>query len=439
MKNFFETIQPIRYEGKNNTHHLAYRYYNPKQVVLGKTMEDHLRLAVCYWHTFCWSGHDIFGDHSFDRPWMQQHEAHPMKLAELRVKAAFEFIEKLGLNYFTFHDRDIAPEGNNLQETQRNLSEIVEKIQLEMDRTKIKLLWGTANLFSHRRYLAGAATNPNPEVFSYAVAQVKQAIDITKQLGGENYVLWGGREGYDTLLNTNLQQETDQLARFLSMLVDYKHKIGFKGTLLIEPKPCEPTKHQYDYDTATVFAFLQKHGLEKEFRVNIEANHATLAGHTFPHEVAYAYANNMFGSIDANQGDPQLGWDTDQFPTHLSEIVQVLYLILKNGGFTTGGFNFDTKLRRQSIDLTDMFYGHISGIDTLARGLLIAAKLIETQELDQFIDQRYAGWKTSLGQDIIHGKMDFEKLAQHVLKHEVNPSPVSGRQEMLESILNSTI
>ncbi len=438
MKNFFDSITPIRYEGKDSVNPLSYRYYNPQQIVLGKTMAEHLRLAVCFWHTFCWSGHDIFGDHTFDRPW-QQSENNPMQLAEIRLRVAFEFVEKLGLNYFTFHDRDIAPEGKNLHETQRNLNIIAEKMAAEIERTGIKLLWGTANLFSHRRYLAGAATNPNPEVFSFAVAQVKQAIDITHQLKGENYVLWGGREGYDTLLNTNLKQELDQLARFLHMLVDYKHKIGFKGTLLIEPKPCEPTKHQYDYDTATVYAFLQRHQLEREFKVNIEANHATLAGHTFPHEVAYAFANNMFGSIDANQGDPQLGWDTDQFPTHLSEIVQVLYLILQNGGFTTGGFNFDTKLRRQSIDLKDMFYGHISGIDTLARGLLIAANLVTSGDLDSFIQQRYSGWQTPYGQSILGGETDFDKVMQHVLDHDLDPKPVSGRQELLENLVNSTI
>jgi xylose isomerase len=320
-----------------------------------------------------------------------------------------------------------------------NLQTVADQISGEMERTGIKLLWGTANLFSHRRYLAGAATNPNPEVFAYAVTQVKHALDITQQLKGESYVLWGGREGYDTLLNTNLEQELDQLARFLSMLVDYKHKIGFKGTLLIEPKPCEPSKHQYDYDTATVFAFLQKYGLEKEFRVNIEANHATLAGHSFAHEVAYACANNMFGSIDANQGDPQLGWDTDQFPTHLSEMVQVLYQIIKHGGFKDGGFNFDTKLRRQSIDLIDMFYGHISGIDTLARALEITATLIEKGDLQKFTDGRYADWKAPFGQSILQNKTDFEKISAHVLETQLDPQPISGRQEMLESMMNNVL
>jgi xylose isomerase len=435
MKKFFEDIDPIKFAGKN-ADALAYRYYDPQKKILGKTMEEHLRLAICFWHTFSWKGHDIFGDTVFDRPW-HKNETAPMELAETQVHAAFEFIEKLGLKFFTFHDRDVVPEGDTLQQTQKNLYTIADQIAAEMQRTNIKLLWGTANLFGHRRYLAGAATNPNPDVFAYAVAQVKQAIDITHQLGGENYVLWGGREGYDTLLNTDMKQEFDQLARFLSMLVDYRHKIGFKGTLLIEPKPCEPTKHQYDYDTATVFAFLQKYHLENEFKVNIEANHATLAGHSFPHEVAYAFANNLFGSIDANQGDPQLGWDTDQFPTHLNDVVQVIYLILQNGGFTTGGFNFDTKLRRQSIDLVDMFYGHISGIDTLARGLLIAAKLIETGELNHFVSERYASWQSDFGQQILQNKFDFDVLSQYVLKQDTNLQPVSGRQEMLEIVFSS--
>lgn len=435
MTIFFKEIPTIQYEGKNTNNHLAYRYYNPKQMVLGKTMADHLRFAVCFWHTFCWSGHDIFGENAFDRSWLRHID--PMQLAEDRVTAAFEFIEKLGLPFFTFHDKDIAHEGRTIRETQKNLSLIAEKIANEMQRTKIKLLWGTANLTANRRYMAGAATNPDPEIFAYAVAQVKHMIDITHQLNGENYVLWGGREGYDTLLNTNMKKELDQYGRFLSMLVEYKHKIGFKGTLLIEPKPCEPAKHQYDFDSATVFALLQKFNLEKEYKVNIEANHATLAGHTFAHEVAYAYANDIFGSIDANQGDPQLGWDTDQFPTNMNDIVQVLYIILQNGGFTTGGFNFDTKLRRQSVDIIDMFYGHISGIDSLARGLLIAAELHEAKQLETFAAKRYSGWDNSFGQNILQGKSTFEQVAQHVIDNDLEPKAVSGRQEMLENIVNA--
>jgi xylose isomerase len=426
MSEFFADVKPI-----------TYHYYKPQQKVLGKTMEEHLRMAVCFWHTFCWHGNDIFGEGTFERPWLQA--ADSMQRAEERIQAGFEFIEKLGLKFFTFHDRDVAPEGKNLQESNAHLQKTAVSIAKQMDKTKIKLLWGTANLFSHKRYMAGAATNPNPEVFAYAVAQVKQVFDITHQLGGANYVLWGGREGYDTLLNTDLKREQDQYARFLSLLVDYKHKIGFKGALLIEPKPCEPTKHQYDYDSATVFAFLQKHGLEKEFKMNIEANHATLAGHSFAHEVAYAFANDIFGSIDANQGDPQLGWDTDQFPTNLNDTVQAMYLILKNGGFVTGGFNFDTKLRRQSIDLEDMFLAHASGIETLARALLSAAKLIEEKQLEDFVAKRYSNWKTGMGVEIMNKKMDFEKIATHALQENLNPQPVSGKQELLESIVNNYI
>lgn len=437
MTPFFPKIESIQYEGKNTQNLLAYRYYNPKQKILGKTMEEHLRLAVCYWHTFCWKGNDVFGEETFDRPWLQAHD--PMQQAEHKLLAAFEFIEKLGLPFITFHDRDIAPEGENLQDSYKNLQIIAEKFATQMQRTHIKLLWGTANLFSHRRYMAGAATNPDPDVFAYACAQVKQALDLTHQLNGENYVLWGGREGYDTLLNTNISQEADQFARFLSLLVDYKHKIGFKGTLLIEPKPCEPTKHQYDYDTATVFAFLQKYHLEKEFKVNIEANHATLAGHTFAHEVAYAYANGLFGSIDANQGDPQLGWDTDQFPGNIHDTILVMYFILKNGGFTTGGFNFDTKLRRQSIDLHDMFYAHIHGIDSLARTLLIAAHLIENNELEQFVQTRYQKWQTGFGKNILAGEMDLTKISEYVMQKNISPKPVSGSQELLEAIMNQSI
>lgn len=437
MTHYFPNIQPITFEGATSNNPLSFHYYNAKQEILGKTMEEHLRLAVCCWHTFCWQGNDIFGNPTFDRAWLNSSD--PMERAKKRIDAAFEFMQKLGVPFFTFHDRDVAPEADTLSKTNDQLQAIADTIQAHIQKTGIGLLWGTANLFSHPRYMAGAATNPNPDVFTYACAQVKKAIDVTQQLGGENYVLWGGREGYDTLLNTDLKQEADQMAKFLSLLVDYKHKIGFKGALLIEPKPCEPTKHQYDFDTAHVFAFLQKYGLEKEFRVNIEANHAILAGHSFPHEIAYAFANNLFGSIDANRGDPQLGWDTDQFPIDVTESAKVLYLILKNGGFTTGGFNFDTKLRRQSIDAEDLFYAHISGIDTLARGLTIAAKMIENDKLSDFVQKRYQGWQNGIGTDILNGKLDLETISEQALNNNIQPKAQSGRQEMLENWVNDYI
>ncbi|WP_259411741.1 xylose isomerase [Coxiella burnetii] len=431
MKTYFKPIDKINYEGPDSENPLS---FDPQRIVLGKSMEEHLRMAVCFWHTFCWEGNDNFGAGVFNREWLK--EKKPMKRAKQRVLAAFEFFEKLGLPFFTFHDRDVSPEGDSLKETIKNFKKIAELIAKEMERTGVQLLWGTANLFSHPRYLAGAATNPDPNVFAHAVAQVKTALDITQQLNGKNYVLWGGREGYETLLNTDLKQELDQFGRFLSLLVDYKHKIGFNGLLLIEPKPCEPTKHQYDFDVATVYAFLQRYGLEKEFKVNIEANHATLAGHSFAHEIAYACANDIFGSVDANRGDPQLGWDTDQFPIDLQETVLVLYLILKHGGFTSGGFNFDAKLRRQSLDLEDLFYAHISGIDTLARGLLIAATIIENDKLKTTKEKRYQAWKEPLNANMLSGKLDFETIAKRALDNNLDPKPTSGEQEKLERWLS---
>lgn len=384
-------------------------------------MEEQLRIAVCFWHTFCWEGSDMFGLPAFKRPWL--------RTPEDKIKAGFEFIQKMGLKYYTFHDVDVAPAGVSL----KKMADLMAK---EMSRTKIELLWGTANMTGHPRYLAGASTNPNPEVFAYAVHQVKEAIDTTHQLGGQNYVLWGGREGYETLLNTSMRQELDQYGRFLSLLADYKHKIGFKGLLLIEPKPCEPAKHMYDFDCANAYAFLQKYGLEKEYKFNIESNHATLAGHTFPHEVAYALAFDMFGSIDANDGDLLLGWDTDQFPMDTSAYTQALYLILQKGGMKPGGFNIDAKVRRQSIDLQDLFYGHINAVDTLAKALLNAEKLLQKDTLEEFKKKRYAGWKTGLGAKMLQGKMTFEQIAAHVKKEELDPKPVSGRQEWLEGVLN---
>jgi xylose isomerase len=435
MTEFFKNIPTIRYEGPESDNTFAYRYYDANKKVLGKTMQEHLRLAVCAWHNFVWSGHDIFGEPAFRRTWHEP--SSEMDQAELRVQAMFEFMTKLDVPYFTFHDRDVAPEGRNLQESNDNLQKITDLIAAQMYKTGKKLLWGTANLFSNRRYIAGAATNPNPDVFVYAVGQVKKALEVTQQLNGENYVFWGGREGYETLLNTDMKQEADQMARFFHMIVDYKHKIGFKGDFLIEPKPCEPTKHQYD--TATVSAFLQKYGLEKEFKVNIEGNHATLAGHSFSHEIAYAYANDLFGSVDANIGDPQLGWDMDYFPTDLTDLTNVLYIMLLNGGFDKGGFNFDTKVRRQSIDVDDLFYGHIGAIDTLAKALLNAAKLIENKKLIQFVDQRYAGWSQELGKSILTGNQDVESLTKHIHDSNLDPQPVSGKQEHLQNVVNKAI
>ncbi|OGT49462.1 MAG: xylose isomerase [Gammaproteobacteria bacterium RIFCSPHIGHO2_12_FULL_38_11] len=431
---YFKNIPVIKFEGQHTENPLSYRYYQADKKILGKTMAEHLRIAVCFWHTFCWQGNDIFGEPAFNREWLN--ESIPLKMAENRAAAAFEFFTKLNIPFFTFHDRDVSPESNDLKITQNNLHHMRDVLANHMEKSGVKLLWGTANLFSHPRYAAGAATNPNPEIFAFAASQVKQAMDMTLQLKGENYVLWGGREGYDTLLNTNLKKELNQYARFLHLVAEYKHKIGFKGALLIEPKPCEPTKHQYDFDTATVYAFLSKHGLEKEYKVNIEGNHATLAGHSFEHEVATAYAYDLFGSIDANQGDPQLGWDTDQFPTDTRTNAAILYQILLNGGFTTGGFNFDTKLRRQSLDLEDLFYGTISGIDSLAKALETAATLIENKKIQTMNETRYQGWSSSLGEAILNQKMDLADLDKYTAEKSLAPKAVSGKQELLEIIFN---
>src|SRR3984957_16374800 len=363
---FFGDIAPIRYEGVKSDNPLAFRHYEAGRKISGKTIAEHLRPAVCYWHNFAWTGVDMFGAPTFDRPWFGE----TMKAAKLKADVAFEMFSLLGAPFFTFHDRDVVPEGESLAEFGRNLEEITEYFAAKMKASRVKLLWGTANLFSHPRYMAGAATNPDPDVFAFAAAQVKNAIDATHRLDGANYVLWGGREGYETLLNTDLKRELEQMGRFLSLVVDYKHKIGFKGVILVEPKPQEPTKHQYDYDVATVFGFLQKYGLEKEVKVNIEVGHAVLAKHSFEHEIGLATALGMLGSIDANRNDYQSGWDTDQFPNNGAELVPALYYILKAGGLGAGGFNFDAKVRRQSIDPADLLYGHIGGLDTCAAALL---------------------------------------------------------------------
>jgi xylose isomerase len=436
---FFSAVgAPITYGGIDSPDPLTYKVYQPDRMVLGKRMEDHLRIAVCFWHSFNWPGSDVFGVGTFDRPWLTP-GSDPLTAARAKIDAGFEFISKLGVPFFCFHDRDIAPEGQTFAETKANLEAMVDHAAAHMERTGVRLLWGTANLFTHPRYAAGAATNPDPQVFSYAAAQVTTALEATHRLGGVNYVLWGGREGYETLLNTDLAQEEAQLARFLSLVAEHKHRIGFQGTLLIEPKPQEPTKHQYDYDCAAVHGFLARHGLEHEYRVNIEANHATLAGHTFHHEVAYAIANGIFGSIDANRGDYQNGWDTDQFPNSVDELSLALYEIVRNGGFTTGGFNFDAKLRRQSMARTDLFYAHIGGIDTLARALLVAADLHQHGTLQRYRDDRYSGWSGELGRSILAGQVSMKDLERRVSAGEIDPRPVSGGQELLEHLVNQRI
>jgi xylose isomerase len=428
----------IPFGGLGSTDPLSFKVYEPDRMVLGKRMEDHLRIAVCLWHGFNWPGSDVFGVGTFDRPWLDA-RLDPMIAARAKLDAAFEFLAKLGVPFFCFHDRDIAPEGPTFAATRANLEAMVDEAEAHMSRTGVRLLWGTANLFSHPRYAAGAATNPDPEVFAYAAAQVKLMLELTHRLSGENYVLWGGREGYETLLNTDLAREGRQFARFLAMVAEHKHKIGFRGTLLIEPKPQEPTKHQYDYDSATVHGFLVRNGLDKEYRVNIEVNHATLAGHSFHHEVAYAVSHGIFGSVDANRGDYQNGWDTDQFPNSVDELALAVYEIVRAGGFTTGGFNFDTKLRRQSMARDDLFHAHIGGIDTLARSLLVAAAMIEHGDLERSRADRYAGWDGELGRSILDGSALFEMLAGRVETGDIDPAPVSGRQEMLENLVNREI
>ena len=435
---FSEVSRPIPFGGLDSTDPLTFKVYQPDRMVLGKRMEDHLRIGVCFWHSFAWDGRDMFGIGTLDRPWLEA-SADPMAAARAKMAAAFEFFTKLGVPWYCFHDRDVAPEGDSFAEFSANLDALVDDALGYQERTGARLLWGTANLFSHPRYQAGASTNPDPEVFTYAAAQVKHMLEITQRLGGANYVLWGGREGYDTLLNTDLLREGAQLARFLHLVAEHKHKIGFEGALLIEPKPMEPTKHQYDYDSATVHGFLVRNGLDGEYRLNIEANHATLAGHSFHHEVAYAIANGVFGSVDANRGDPQNGWDTDQFPNSVEDLAMPLYEILKAGGFTTGGFNFDAKMRRQSIDRTDLFHAHIGGIDALARALLIAADMLEQGTLAAMVEKRYAGWSGELGKAILGGSLSLADLAAKVEAGEIDAKPVSGQQELYENVVNRHI
>lgn len=434
MGEFFKNIPKIKFEGAGSDNPLAFKHYNPDEVVAGKTMKEHLRFAVAYWHTFQGTGTDPFGAGTMLRPW--EGITDPMELAKVKMEAAFEFFVKLGVPFFCFHDKDIAPEGSTLAETNRNLDRIVELAKELIRETGVKLLWGTANLFNHPRYVHGASTSCNADVFAYAAAQVKKAMEITKELDGLNYVFWGGREGYETLLNTDMKLELDNLARFLHMAVDYAKEIGFNAQFLIEPKPKEPTKHQYDFDAASVIGFLKSYGLDSYFKLNIEANHATLAAHTFNHELRVARINGLLGSIDANQGDPLLGWDTDQFPTNIYETALAMYEVLKDGGFKTGGLNFDAKVRRASFEPVDMFYAHIAGMDAFARGLKIAAKIIEDGKIDNFIAERYKSYSEGIGKKIVEGSVGFRELELYALEND-GITNSSGRQELLESILNS--
>ena len=429
---FFGDIAPIRYEGPDSDNWLAFRHYDADEIVLGKRMEDHLRFAVCYWHSFVWPGGDPFGGQTFERPWFGE----TMEAARKKADVAFDMFSTLGVPFYCFHDADVRPEAATLKESISRLDAIADVFAAKQEETGLKLLWGTANLFSNRRYMAGAATNPDPDVFAYAAATVKSCMDVTKRLGGENYVLWGGREGYETLLNTDMARELDQLGRFLSMVVDYKKKIGFEGAILIEPKPQEPTKHQYDFDVATVYAFLRRYGLETEVKVNIEQGHAILAGHSFEHEIATANAFGIFGSIDMNRNDYQSGWDTDQFPNNVPEMALAYYHILSGGGFTTGGTNFDAKLRRQSLDAEDLLHAHIGGMDACARGLKAAARMIEEKALSGPLAERYAGWGGREAQAMLKGERTLEQISERVLASGLDPQPRSGRQEWLENVVN---
>ncbi|WP_411976689.1 xylose isomerase [Sulfitobacter faviae] len=428
MTDFFRDIMPLTYDPEGAD--LAFRHYNPDEIVMGKRMEDHLRFAVAYWHSFAWPGGDPFGGQTFDRPWFGD----TMDLAKLKADVAFEMFDLLNAPFFCWHDADIRPEGDTFAESLRNFEEIIDYLGTKMEGSKTKLLWGTANLFGHRRFMSGAATNPDPEIFAWSAATVKACMDATHKLGGQNYVLWGGREGYETLLNTDLKRERQQAGRFLQMAVEYKHKIGFEGAILVEPKPQEPTKHQYDFDVATVYGFLKEFGLENEVQMNIEQGHAILAGHSFEHELALAASLGIFGSIDMNRNDYQSGWDTDQFPNNVPEVALAYYEVLKAGGFTTGGTNFDAKLRRQSLDPVDLVAAHAGAMDVCARGFKAAAAMLEDGTIEAMRAERYAGWETPKAKAMLEG--DLASIAAQVVQEGINPQPRSGRQEILENIVN---
>lgn len=435
-KEYFKGIGQIKFEGQDTDNPLAYRWYDENRVVAGKTMKDHLRMAVAYWHSFCGSGADPFGEPTHLFPWNEKSD--PVERAKDKMDAAFEFMTKLGLPYYCFHDVDVVDYGNNVAENEKRLQTLAEYAKQKQAASGVKLLWGTANLFSHIRYMNGASTNPDFHVLTHAAAQVKAALDATIFLGGENYVFWGGREGYMTLLNTDMKREQEHFAMFLHKAKEYARKQGFKGTFFIEPKPCEPTKHQYDYDSATVIGFLRHHGLDKDFKLNIEVNHATLAGHTFTHELQVAVDAGLLGSIDANRGDYQNGWDTDQFPTNLNEVTEAMLVILEAGGFGGGGINFDAKIRRNSTDLADLFYAHIGGIDTFARSLVIADNILQKSEYKKIRKDRYASFDSGKGKEFEQGKMSLEDLRNYAAQNG-EPAITSGRQEYIENLINRYI
>jgi len=430
MTDFFKGIPQIKFEGPKSDNDFAFRHYDAEEVVMGKKMKDHLRFAAAYWHSFAWPGGDPFGGATFERPWFGD----TIDAAKMKADVAFEMFQILGVPYYCFHDADMRPEGADFRENTHNLETMVDYLAEKQAATGVKLLWGTANLFSHRRFMSGAATNPDPDVFAFSAATIKTCMDATIKLGGENYVLWGGREGYETLLNTDMGRERRQAGRMLQMVVDYKHKMGFKGAILIEPKPQEPTKHQYDYDVATVYGFLKEFGLEGEVQMNIEQGHAILAGHSFEHELAMARELGIFGSIDMNRNDYQSGWDTDQFPNNVPEMALAYYEVLRAGGFKTGGTNFDAKLRRQSLDAEDLILAHVGGMDACAAGLKAAAAMLDDGKLEAARDARYAGWDTADGKGLLSS--DLNAITAKVLNDQINPAPRSGRQERLENLVN---
>ncbi len=439
MASAFPKIPKIQYEGPKSRNPFAFKHYDPTERVEGKSMKEHLRFSVVYWHTMCGTGSDMFGWGTWDRPWDRGTQENSIERAKRRVPVFFEFCDKLGAPFYAWHDRDVAPHGKTLRESNKYLDTIAKLLKEHQKATGVRLLWGTAQNFVHPRYMHGAATSCNADAFVFAAAQVKRALDLTQELGGEGYVFWGGREGYSTLLNTNLKREMDHLATFLHMAVDYKKKIGFDAPFYIEPKPKEPTKHQYDSDAAACLNFLREYKLLPYFKLNIETNHATLAGHTMQHELEVAGAANALGSIDANMGDLFLGWDTDQFPTNLYLTTQCMLTILKHGGFTTGGTNFDAKLRRESFETADLFHGHIAGMDTFARGLKIAAAIRKDGRLDEFVKNRYRSWDSGIGKLIEKRKVGFKELEAHALKLGEVTSNESGRQEYLENLFNEFI